>query len=139
MVRTYNPKLVSYIYAGSIIAGFADGTFINVARNEDSATYSRGAQGSGTRVLVSDKSGRITCTLQQTSPSNAIFAAQLAAMELQGTGVSSALVKDGSGLDLHEAATAWVVKPADAGYANELENREWIVETDELLMNVLGQ
>lgn len=139
MVKTYNPAQVIFIYATAPISGFADGTFISVARNEDSATYARGAQGGGTRVLTSDKSGRITSTLQQVSPSNAVFAAQLAAQELSGGGIASALVKDNGGNDLHAAATAWVVRPADSDYANENSNREWILETDELIMGVLGQ
>lgn len=138
-VRSYNPRQVSYIYAGSIIEGFADGTFINVARNEDSASYQRGAQGGGTRTLTSDKSGRVTATLQQTSPSNATFSAQLAAQELSGGGIASGVIKDDGGNDLHDFETGWIVRPADADYANELSNREWIVETDSLGMQVLGQ
>lgn len=137
-VRDYRPKDVIYTYAGSIIDGFADGTFLSVARNEDSATYQRGGQGGGTRTLSADKSGRVTATLQQTSPSNAIFSAQLALAELSGGGIASGQVSDKSGNDLHDFETGWVVRPADSDYANELNNREWIVETDSLGMQVLG-
>lgn len=141
MVRTYDPKQVSYIAAGNIIGGFADGTFLGVARNEDTVSYQRAAYGGGSRTITADKSGRITATLQQTSPSNAVFAAQVSILELQGGSADlfSALVKDGSGNDLHSAATAWVIRPSDSDYGNELSNREWVVETDELIMNVLGQ
>lgn len=141
MVRTYDPKQVSYIAAGAIISGFADGTFLNVARNEETVSFQRAAQGGGTRTITSDKSGRITATLQQTSPSNAVFASQQAILELQGGSADlfTALVKDTGGLDLHSAATAWVVVPAESEYANALSNREWIVETDELVMAPNGQ
>ena len=138
-VKTYNPREVSYIFGPDEIGGFADGTFISAARNEDSASYQRAAKGSGTRTLTSDRSGRITATLQQTSPSNAVFASALAILELSGSNdTRNALIKDSGGNDLHEAATAWVVRQPDTEYANELSNREWIVETDELIMNTLG-
>lgn len=137
--RTYSPKDVIYVYAGSVIGGFADGTFLSVARNDDSATFQRSSSGSGTRTLSADTSGRVTATLQQTSPSNAVFSAQLTAMELSGAGLASGIVKDNGGNDLHDFESGWVVKPADAGYANALENREWVVETDDLGMQVLGQ
>lgn len=138
MVREYNPREVTYIFAGSIIGGYADGTFINVERNDDSATFQRSGQGSGTRVLTSDRSGRVTATLQQTSPSNAVFQAQLTAMELSGAGIASGVVKDAGGNDLHEFETGWVVRTPPAPYGNELNNREWIVETDVLIMALLG-
>lgn len=139
MVKQYDPKEVTQIMAGDILDGYADGTFITVERNEDSASYQRGAQGGGTRVLTSDRSGRVTMTLQQTSPSNAVLDAQRIAMEIGNVGIFSFLGKDNLGGDRWAAATAWVVKPATLEYANELSNREWIVETDELNLTILGQ
>lgn len=139
MVKTYRPQDVIYIFAASEIGGFANGTFLSVARNNDSATYEPGGKGSGTRTLTADRSGRVTSTLQQTSPSNAVFSAQLTAMELDGGGISSFLIKENGGDDLHEGATSWVVRRSDAEYATETSNREWIVETDELLGVIGGQ
>ena len=139
MVKSYNPKDVSLIFGGQIIEGFADGTFITVARNNDSATYQSGSQGGGTRVLSGDKSGRVTFILQQSSKSNGVISAQLAAMELSGAGITSMLGKDSGSGDRWAGATTWVVKPADMDFANELSNRTWILETDELEMVVAGQ
>lgn len=139
MLRTYDPKEVSFIYAGSIIEGYADGTFLSIERNEDSATYQRASQGGGTRTLSNDKSGRFTITLQQTSPSNSTFNTQVQAMELSGGGIASALLKDNSGSDLASGAKSWVVKPSNMEYGNDLSNREWILETDNLEIFPLGQ
>lgn len=139
MLRQYDPKEVTMIYAGQIMEGFAEGTFISIERNEDSANLSVGAQGDGTRTISNNRSGRITLTLQQTSPSNATLSAQHSAMELAGAGIATAILKDNGGNDLANAAKAWPVKPATMAYAAESSNREWILETDNLEMFVLGQ
>ncbi len=139
MVRSYDPKAVSQIIAGQILSGYAEGTFINVERNEDSANLSIGSQGEGTRTLSRNRSGRVSLTLQMTSPSNGVLDAQRIAMELSGGGIFSMLGKDADSGDTWAGATSWVVKPATMEYSNETTNREWIVETDELQMTVLGQ
>lgn len=139
MLFTYDPSEVAVIVGGQIMEQFADGTFVNVVRNEDSATFAPSSQGGGTRTKSSNRSGRMTITLQQTSPSNALLTAFVLALENSNGGIFPVILKDNSGRDLHTAATAWVVKPADSGYANELENREWIIESDEFVMGSLGQ
>lgn len=139
MVRTYDPKQVAQIAAGAIIEGFAEGEMISVERNEDSANLSIGSKGEGTRAVTNNRSGRLTITLQQTSPSNAVLDAQRIAMELSGGGIFSFLGKDNLSGDTWEGTTAWVVKPPTMGFSNETSNREWIIETDKLLLSVLGQ
>lgn len=139
MVRNYDPKSVTKIIAGQIIAGYAEGTFITVERNEDSANLSIGSQGEGTRTVTRNRSGRVTLTLQQTSPSNGVLDAQRIAMELSGGGIFSMLGKDSDSGDTWAGATSWVVKPATMEFSNETSNREWITETDELQTAILGQ
>lgn len=139
MLRTYDPKQVSLIYGGQIVTGFAEGSFITVERNEDSANIQVGAQGDTTRTVSNNKSGRITVVLQQTSPSNAVFDAQRIAMELSGAGVASLLGKDNGSGDKWAGAKTWPVKPPPMGYAAETSNREWILETDDLQMTIAGQ
>lgn len=138
-VRTYDPKSVTKIIAGQILEGYAEGTFVSTERNEDSANLSIGSQGEGTRTVTRNRSGRVTLTLQQTSPSNGVLDAQRIAMELSGAGIFSMLGKDGDSGDTWAGATSWVVKPATMEFSNETSNREWIVETDELQMTILGQ
>lgn len=137
-VRSYNPKDLVVIAAGEIIEAFADGTFVSIERNEDSANLAVGSQGDATRTITNNRSGRVTLTLLQTSPSNATLNAQLKALELAGGGIFSVLVKDNSGLDICSALTAWIVKPPVMDYSNENSNREWIIETDVLEMNPMG-
>jgi len=139
MVRTYDPKQVSQTAAGSIIEGFAEGEMISVDRNEDSANLSIGSKGEGTRAVTNNRSGRVTLTLQQTSPSNGVLDAQRIAMELTSGGIFTFFGKDNLSGDTWEGTTAWIVKPATMGFSNETSNREWIMETDDLILAVLGQ
>ena len=131
-VKTYNPKEVAVIVAGRIIGGFADGTFVGVERNNDSWTLSVGADGEGTRSKSSDRSGRFTITLNQSSESNEYLSELEIADDLSGTGTFPVLIKDNSGTSIYEAETAWIVKPAGAPFGKESDNREWIIETDYL-------
>lgn len=131
-MKQYDPKDISAIFAGINIQGFADGTYINVERNEDAFSLAVGAQGEGTRVKNNNKSGRITFTLQQSSPSNAELDALATADELSNSGTGPLLVRDNGGNDLHKGEVAWIVKKPVAAYAKELSNREWIIETDNL-------
>lgn len=139
MLNTYDPKNVSQIIAGSIISGYAEGEFISVERNEDSANLSVGSQGDGARTVTNNRSGRVTQTLFQTSPSNGVLDAQRIAMELTGAGIFSMLGKDSDSLDTWAGAKSWIVKPPVMGFSNEIATREWVVETDVLAMTVGGQ
>lgn len=137
-VKTYDPTQVSLIVGGFNITGFADGSFVTVARNADAFALHIGTDGEGTRAKSSNKSGRITITLAQSSDSNAVLSAFLAADELSNTGVVPVLVKDSSGTSLFAAETAWIVKAPDAEFGRELGSREWIIETDNLAVFIGG-
>jgi hypothetical protein len=93
-----------------------------------------GADGEQARAKSNDKSGTFTFTLMQTSLSNAILQGFATADELSNNGTFPVLIRDNNGSELETAAIAWVRKPADRGRGKELENREWTVETGELIM-----
>ncbi len=134
MIRNYDSKLVAVIFGGPI-TGFADGTFVTVEYNEDAFTLQMGADGiNNTRSKTNNSSGKVTVTLSQSSPSNAVLSAFHKADKLApfGAGVKPLTVKDISGTSLHFAPTAWIVKAATSEYAKEAGSREWVFETDAL-------
>ena len=137
-LRTYDPKQVAVIIAGQIISGFADGTFVNVERDEDTWSLQVGADVEATRAKSNNKSGTLTVTLQQGSPSNAVLAALATADELTNTGIFSFLIKDNSGNSLHLAETAYIQKPAGSEYGREAGTREWVIRTDNLTTTPAG-
>ena len=134
-VRSYDAKRVVVAFAGIPLRGFADGTFINAEYNEDLYALKVGADGEATRSRNNNNSGRVTLTLLATSPSNAalssLFNLDLFTPGAVGTG--PLLIKDRSGSTIVSAETAWIVKPPAMEFAREASEREWILETDNLL------
>ena len=137
-VETYSPKKVYILVGPHIIQGYADGTFVKVARSTDNFTLSVGADGEPSRVHSPDKSGTITVTLQQTSDSNDVLSALSIADDLSLRGTVPVLVKDNNGRTLVESNTAWVKKLPDSEYSKEMSQREWVLECAELNILVGG-
>lgn len=139
-VRTYDPSQVTIIFAGIPISGFADGTFVSVEQNEDSFTLQVGTDGEGTRSKTNNRSGRVTLTLMQSSASNDALAAihSLDVLSPSGDGIGPLLIKDNSGRSLFSADAAWIVKPPTGEFGREATSREWIIETDHLILSYGG-
>lgn len=140
MLKVYDAKAVSMIFAGIPISGLAEDTFVNVVRNEDSFSLMVGADGEATRAKTNNRSGRVTFTVQQSSDSNDLLSALHVADEISsaGDGIGPLLIKDLSGRTLITAEKAWIVKPPDTGFGRDVATREWVVETDALVMVVAG-
>lgn len=133
-LSTYVPEDILVIIGGAIIDGYADGTFVNVERDEDGFTKKTGANGRTTRTKNSNKSGVITITLQQTSPSNDVLSAFQAIDEQTANGIVPVLVKDKRGTSLYSSPAAWIRKTPPAPFAKESENREWVLDCADLVM-----
>lgn len=137
-VKTYSPKEVSVIVAGTQISGFAEDTFINVERDSDAFTKIVGADGEVSRSASADLSGTITITLMGTSASNDILSALAAVDQLSLSGEFPVLIKDNQGSTLHTAPSAWIQKMASKEYGAEVGDTEWILQCSELLEFVGG-
>ncbi len=132
-VKTFDPAKVSLIFGGHIVEGFADGTFITAARNNDTWSRQGGASGEQTRTKSNDRSGTMTIVLMQSSISNAVLQGFASADEISNAGKVPALIKDGNCSEIVTAETAWVQKPADKEHGKEASDRTWIFETGELI------
>lgn len=135
MPKTYDPKKVVLSWNGVQFTGFFDGTFITAARNTETFSLSKGADGIGTRVRARDRSARITFTLQAESLSNDILYDLAADDERDGNVVSPCQIQDLNGNTLLYADAAWLVKPADVEFGTDASGREWMLECDELVMD----
>ena len=123
MLTTYKPGDVRMTVGGSIMHGFADGTFINVEYDEDAVTKTMGADGECSRSISSNTSGRITMTLMQTSDSNGVLSLLAIADRQSGGGIVPVTVT--AGQSVYAAAQAWVVKMPPGGFEKEATTREW--------------
>lgn len=132
-VKTYSPKDVSVIVAGTQISGFAEDTFVNVERDSDAFTKVVGADGEVSRTASADLSGTITITLLGTSASNDILSALAVADALSLSGQFPILIKDELGTSLHTAAEAWIQKAASKEYGAEVGDVEWLIQCSDLI------
>ena len=129
-VKTYDPSQGSLILGGAIIGSWRA---VAVVEDEDGVTFDTDTNsGEATRTFNSSKLGTFTVTLPQASSDNAVMSAFKAAKSL-----ISCVFKDNSGLSLHVMPLGTVVKSADAEYAKEAGDREWLVRGN-LDVNVIG-
>jgi hypothetical protein len=137
-MATFDPQAVKVFYGPLILHGFMDGTMIQVAQDE--ATFSKhiGGDGEGCRVRNRNEGGKITVTLQQSSPSNDDLSTMHNADKLTGIGQQSVMVKDLRGTLLVSASEAWLEKFADISIGKEIEGREWTIDCMKLRVVSVG-
>lgn len=127
-MRTYAPDKVIVNFANETIQGFAPGTFITATRNTDLWEMVVGSDGEVTRIKSSDKSGMVTVTLQQSSPSNTTLQVVAAADAISNAGVYPLLIQDFTSEDgLVAAANAFIKRLPDWARAQaDQSSVEWI-------------
>lgn len=131
-LRTFDPKEVSVILGEYIIRGFSD-DMISVVRDNPAWEMVIGSDGESTRVKSNDRSGTITITLQQSSPSNDDLSTLALADELSNTGLRPFYMKDSLGTSIYTATTCFVEQIPEAAYGKTASDRVWILKTDNLI------
>jgi hypothetical protein len=133
-MKTYDPNQVVASFGGRTLGGFVKGSFIEIERDEDAYNYTSGVNGEGTRSKSISKSGKIHLKLQPTSDSNDVLSAFAAADELNNGGLEPFILKDVSGRTLVSAEQAYIVKYPKIEFDEDVTEREWILQTDNLLI-----
>ena len=134
----YDPAQTDVIVGGVTITGFAEGTGIEIERDEDSYTKQTGSNGEVTRIMRNNRGAKITLTLLQGSESNLTLSNFNNVDENTGAGAVPVIVKDNTGGSVHEATTAWVQKPAKSTYSTAHESRVWILDCAQLIQSIAG-
>ena len=132
MLRTYDPKKVAVIVGGIVMSGFAEDTYVKAERSEDAFTKKVGVDGEVSRSRQHNKSGELTISLMQSSPSNAVLSGFALLDETKGAGVVPVLVQDFSGTSIYISTKAWIRKHPAAEFGKEVGNREWVFDCDVL-------
>lgn len=138
MAKTYNPRRVIVTFAGQLIVGYADGSFVTAERAGDTFTLTKGSDGEGARTHNPDQSGMVTVTLLQTSSSNDFLQAQHDLDEATDQGKGAIFIRDLSGRTIVESPEAWVRKPPSTEFSKEVGSREWVLECDVLRIGAGG-
>jgi len=135
---SYNPADTDVIMGGQTITGFAEGTGIEIERDEDAFTKQTGSNGEVTRILRNNRGAKVIFTLLQGSESNLILSNYLNVDENTGAGSAPLMVKDNNGGSIHEATTAWVMKFAKVNYGTAHEARVWTIDCAQLIQSIAG-
>lgn len=139
--KNFDPNNYLVTFAGIIVQGYVSDTFIQASRNEDAFTTVVGAQGDVVRVRNNNKTGIVTVTLQDVSPTNDAFSILINADELTPGGIATGalLVKNlNSDNTIVAAENAWITKIADMSVSTEPGPVEWIIGCAELEMFLGG-
>ena len=135
---TYDPSLIVISYQGQILRGFAQGTFVTARRDTEEWGKVIGVGGSSARYQTMDRSGTMEVTLAQNSSSNRdlsiIMNTQraLSSVDLVGATSGAFSIFDDIGNTLVFAAEAWILNPPTISYGQELTDRVWTFQTDNL-------
>lgn len=133
-VRTYDPADVIVSIGGVPMSGYADGTFVTVARDEDAFTKVSGADGEVSRAKSNNRSGMLTLTLLQTSMSNNVLSAFALADEIANAGIVPVLVKEIGTSTILMSGEGWIKKFPDVAFSKDVETREWVLDLATLNM-----
>lgn len=139
--KNYSPQFVTVSFNGVILTGFADGTFVEVEREDDAFTKRVGSQGDVVRVQSMNRSGKITVTLQNQSPTNDILAAFALTDEQTGLGTGTIQIKDKNTASIDPLAVsgvAWIMKLPKIDRAKEATNSVWVFECAQLQLTPSG-
>ena len=129
---------VQSLLGGHTVAGYADGTFITVARNNQMFTLQSGASGETSRSKSNDFSGTIELQIMQTSLTNEWLQTKATLDEVSNGGKFAVGLIDGNGTTVVTAVEAWVQQQPSTEFGKELSERTWIIETGELIMKLGG-
>lgn len=133
-MQQYDAKKVTISFAGRVITGIMDGTFVTVERDTDTFNDIVGSSGEVVLGANNDQRGSIKITLLQTSPDVDFFYGKIAEYEVTGQVTPSpVLVRDQINGFLHEASEAWVLRPPDAEYGREPTGREITIRCANLI------
>jgi hypothetical protein len=136
--KLYDPAQIIMTFLGVPIVGYADGTFVAVARADDAFTMQVGASGEVTRSRSQNKAGSITFTLMQASASNDVLSEAAAQDEVSGLGTGPVFIRDNLGRTVLNAPYGWVRKMPDTEFAKTAGSRVWVLDCSLITMHVGG-
>ncbi len=129
----YDPAQVDITFAHPALgtfraAGFEDGEFIGIVRDEDEFISKEGSDGFVSVAASNRKLGTITLTLQETSDTNTfLYALRDLNLITPGTGFFSLIAKCNTTGEVFTMAEAWIQKPPDSSKDREVSPRAWTI------------
>ena len=136
--KNFDPGRISLTWNGVAIQGVGPGTFVKCVRNEDAFKQVVGAQGDVVDVRNRNRSGVVTFTILDASPSNDSLTQLALQDEINGLGVGALMIKDLNGTTLVKCANARIKKFPDVEFGADGGTNEWAIQCAELEFFVGG-
>lgn len=136
-LKNYNGSLVTVSWLGrSFAEGRTESGFIKTVRNAERSTFQPNAEGGGTRSTSNNKSAKIYIKVTQSSDAHHLLTQLFALSDAENSGAFE--MRDLNGQLLERAARAWPQKEPDSEFSAAAGEREWVLETDELIREAEG-
>jgi Protein of unknown function (DUF3277) len=135
LFRNYDPGRIVMVWNGIQVQMYGPDTFVKASRNEDSFTEQVGANGDVVHTRNRNRTGKVTFTVQDGSPTND----QLSAAAIAGLNYGALMIKDLNGTTLVQCANARIQKYADVEYAAAAGTNDWVLMCAELEMFLGGE
>lgn len=126
--HTYSPDRVIVTFAGIIINGFANDTFVEVERDEDGFMKYTGSLADVARTKNLNHGGKVTVTLMSVASVNDLLCNMAFEDEVAGVSYGELLIKDTSGNMFCHAEIAWIQKWPKVDRAKESGTVQWVFD-----------
>lgn len=128
-IATYTPEEVYVVIAGILNAeGFAEGTFINVSKDDPPYRSRTTADGATVRLYRNSQTYTVELTFHIGSTSNDFLTKLWQLDEITQRGKFPVLIKDGSGSDLFFSATSWIEGLPTMVKSTNFDTRTWRIK-----------
>lgn len=122
----YSPSNVKVTFSAVDLNSFAEGTFVEIERDEDGFTTYVGALGDVCRTRNLNRLAKITVTLMAHAPINTVLGSLAKIDEDDATEVYPIQVKDLSNNMLCYGAEAWIMKRPKIERAKDSGTIQWV-------------
>lgn len=129
VVRTYDPANVIIIWGALRFTGFAEDTFLSIARAGNAFDSVQGADGSVARTNKNVRHFSVKLTLLQTSPTNDLLLMALNSDIINNNCIAQMSIQEVKTGKLAFGASAWIEKDPDCDWGNKVGSREWTFHT----------
>lgn len=138
LYRNYDPGRISMVWNGIPFLGLGPDTFVKCVRNEDAFNQVIGAQGDVVDVRNRNRTGLVTFTVLDASPTNDLLTLAALSDENTGLSVGALMIKDLNGTTLIKCANARIKKFPDVEFGADGGTNDWVLQCAELEFFVGG-
>lgn len=136
-IFNYVPDSVQCLIGGLLpIAGFVDGTFINISKDTMPYTSVKTPDGTMARMYNADQTYTITITLHCGSSSNDVLTKFWQLDEITQRGKFPLLFKDLSGSDVFFSTNTWIENIPNISKSASVDSRIWVLRSSQATLNI---